>query len=371
MSRITQGKNDYETSTSEERDDMFQRWNSIKFDLRSFYSMKKRDVPLNDNDSVYTFDSNVKSGRPGWLQSQRSSFDGRRRLSAQRSAWKRGFVDTAIPTSQGSISSTSLPPTTATSGQGSFSSRPSTAEDAEFERAIMAAVQETSQGNEQEDAMVEAAIRESVRAVRQRGSLPEPIAELPEKDPSLFEDNEYEINDEEYQALIEKAINQSLIGETGDGFMDIDANEIMRNAQIASLESYAEIDTDEDEENLRRALEESRKPGLPPRRDTAEDGEIDDEEELARAIAASEEEAKRQQSERTEEEIVMEYILKQSMAEEEFKKQYGKGKGRAVADADEDEDDEDLRKALEESLRVSGQGETRPGLDGPSGSGSG
>merc|ERR1712070_471060 len=59
-------------------------------------------------------------------------------------------------------------------------------------------------------------------------------------------------------------------------------------------------------------------------------------------------EAKSQQ-ERTEEEIVLEYIKKQSLVEEQLR---SKGQSRAVASVDdEDEDDEDLRRALELSVQ--------------------
>ena len=46
----------------------------------------------------------------------------------------------------------------------------------------------------------------------------------------------------------------------------------------------------------------------------------------------------------------MEYVKKQSLAEEEFRKKHGKGKGKETGD--EGEDDEELKKAMEDTRDV-------------------
>jgi hypothetical protein len=63
----------------------------------------------------------------------------------------------------------------------------------------------------------------------------------------------------------------------------------------------------------------------------------------------------KERSQMTEEEIVMEYVKKQSLAEEQFRRK-GKGvvTGGQEAEGDEEEDEE-YRKAVEESLRSSGR----------------
>lgn len=356
MSRITQGQHDQAKATAEERDDIAKRWNNIKFELRNIYSLKRKEKATDNDDeeSTYTIDSGLRlsKSRTEWLHSRQLSFDERKSLQSQKNAQARRLSnDGPIPTSIANESSASL----ATTNTANSTSRSSTAEDAEYEQAIVAAVQETSRGIQEEDAAIEAAIRHSVRTMRERGGLPEPIAELPEvreknaQDPNIFDDDEFRITDTEYQELVEKAIQQSMAGQEG-GIMELDDT-----SAGGTWPSYSEAH-DEDDEQLRRAIAESQQPTLPARSPP-----VDDEAEMARAIAASQQEHQRKESQKTEEEIVMEYVMKQSLAEAELRKKYGKGKER-VEEQGADDDDEDLRRAMEESLQLS-----RGDASGPSG----
>lgn len=245
--------------------------------------------------------------------------------------------------------------------------------DTEYEAAIRASVMETSRGDAEEDAMVEAAIRESVKAVRQQGSLPDPVDLVATvKHHDLFEDEDYKITDEEYQNLIEQALRESLSGhaqypseaQASSSTQELDAWETAPPAYEGHQRSSgsAHTPTSDEDDDLQRAIEESRKapPILPPRTSPSQQVEGEDEEEqLRRAIEESRNEMERAQNERTEEDIVMEYVKKQSLAEEEYRKQHlDKGKGKEVADADDDE--EELRRAIEESLRLSGEGSSAP-----------
>ncbi|KAH6608969.1 glycosyltransferase family 28 [Trichoderma cornu-damae] len=230
--------------------------------------------------------------------------------------------------------------------------------DTEYEAAIRASVRETSRGDAGEDAMIEAAIRESVKAMRQQGSLPEPVRlPLDSKSPGVFDDDEYKITDEEYQDLIEQAIRESLIGHAGDfsTAQASSARELDSAATAVPTRSQGAFAPNGGQDaDFQRAVEESRKtpPALPPRQ-----REEDEEELFRRAIEASKDEMERAQHERTEEEIVMEYIKKQSLAEEEFRRQrLAKGKGKEAAEgaSDGDDEDEELKRAIEESLKMSG-----------------
>ena len=279
------------------------------------------------------------------------SSEDRKKLQLQKDRLKRGYVDAPMP-----------PP----SSSGS-SARQSLSEDAEYEQAIEASVKETSRGNAEEDAMVEAAIRESIKAMRQRGSLPEPASEPAEKkttDASIFEDEEYQITDEEYQTLVEQAIQQSLFnmgytsGEHGSDIMDHTSGNTNRSTAGAGPAPATHPAHHEEDAELRRAIEESKRaPDLPARSND------DAEEELQRAIEASKAELERHMSQQTEEDIVLEYVKKQSLVEEEYRRQSSKGKGKASQEAHESEDDEDLKRGLEESLRLA-----RGDGSGPSGS---
>ncbi|GAO16708.1 hypothetical protein UVI_02002540 [Ustilaginoidea virens] len=80
-------------------------------------------------------------------------------------------------------------------------------------------VRETSCGNVDEDSTIESAIRESVRAMRARGATLDTLHEANNfffEKGSIFEDEEYRIRYEDYQLLIEKAVQESLTSHTKD-----------------------------------------------------------------------------------------------------------------------------------------------------------
>jgi hypothetical protein len=227
-------------------------------------------------------------------------------------------------------------------------------EDAEFEKAIQASVKETSRGNAEEDAAIEAAIRESVLAVRQQGSLPDPVPRVSEKlgrDPSIFQDESFQITDKEYQDLIEQAIRDSMTSHTDPSYAPPHTGVAELDAAPSGQQSGMRDVQDQD---LKRAMTVSMDDAC------ASNGSPEDAE-FRQALEASKADAEKQQSQRTEEDIVLEYIKKQSLAEEEFRKQQqAKGKGRAEARDDDGVDDEDLKRAMEESLKMSGQDTSGP-----------
>lgn len=349
-SRIVQGRQDLGAASEEERADVILRWNNIKFDLKQFYMFKRKQEKSAEKGPAGAEGGESPFSRPktSWLQKRQLSSEERKRLQTQ----KRGFVDAPI-----------LPPSSSSSAQQSLS------EDVEMEQAIQASVQETSKGNAEEDAMIEAAIRESVNAIRQRGALPELVSgknnDRLEKDPGIFEDDEYKITDEEYQDLIEQAIQKSLASQS-EGFYGYDGSNSARDNTVTAAGPDAQesgvMQTDEEHDaELLRAMEASKNaPSVPPRR--ADDND-DDDADLQKALKASKQEGELETSQRTEEEIVLEYVKKQSLAEEEFRRQQGKGKGQ-FGGGNEDEHDEELKRAMEESLKISRGDDSGP--SGPS-----
>lgn len=327
-SRAAQGQREMQQAAHGERDDVVQRWNSFKSDLKNFQQFKKKEkVAGKRPEEPRQNSSEIGLERPqtGWQHTKNMSFDERKKLHADRDAWKKGFVDPPTPQSKSSDAS---------------SIQMSSSEDLELERAIQASVQETSRGNTEEDAQVEAAIRESIKVVRERTGTDE-AAPLPLKDPSIFEDAEYQITDEEYQNLVEQAIQQSLSNDAPtplySGASELDATPSHQPADSTN---------NEDDEELQRAIEASKKqapPALPPRQESYDDYE--------RAIAASKEAMENESSQRTEEDIVLEYVKKQSLAEEEYRQKIARGKDTVGAGTG-DEHDEELRRAMEESLMM-------------------
>ncbi|KAJ4261566.1 hypothetical protein NW762_006996 [Fusarium torreyae] len=339
-SRAVQGQHEMREATPGERDDIVQRWNNFKCDLKNFYQWKKKEKVAGKRPEEPRPDSadvGFEPPRTGWRHTRNLSFGERKKLHADKEAWKKGYVDVPLP--QSSSSDTS-------------SIQTGSSEDAELERAIRASVQETSRGNTEEDAQVEAAMRESIKAVRQRVESDE-AGPLPLKDPSIFEDADYQITDEEYQALVEQAIQRSLGNDVplpqDSGFAELDAKDTTASVSHPPAEST----NNENDEEFKRAIEASKNPPPLPPRD-------DNDDELERAIAASKEAMEKESSQRTEEDIVMEYVKKQSLAEEEYRKEIAKGKGPAGGG---EEDDEELRRAMEESLKMS-----KGDASGPSGS---
>ncbi|KAF0645288.1 hypothetical protein FPSE5266_00805 [Fusarium pseudograminearum] len=336
-SRAVQGQHEMQEATPGERNDVVQRWNNFASDLDKFYRWKKKEKVAGKRPEGSQQDSSeavLERPQTGWLHTRNLSFEKRKKLHADKEAWERASSDTPVPESKSS---------------GASAIQMHSSEDEELEKAIRASIQETSRGNAEEDAQVEAAMRESINVVRQRAEAGE-AAPLPLKDPSIFKDAEYQITDEEYQALVEQAIQQSL----GNDAPLPQYSEMPGFSETDTVAQSHTASTNDDDKELRQAIEASKKqspPPLPPR-------EVNDDE-FERAIAASKEAMEKESSQQTEEDIVMEYVKKQSLAEEEYRKKMGQGKPSANTG---DDDDEELRRAMEESLRMN-RGDT----SGPSG----
>jgi hypothetical protein len=318
-SRVKEGAEQLDGATVEEQGDIVARWQTHKSDLKAFYQRQKASKDNVQLDADAPVDESA-AGPPktGWFHTRNLSFDERKKLQEQKEAWKKRQA-AGVHSSGGS--STSF------------------LEDEEMEQAILASVKQTSRGNPEEDAKVEQAIRASVREMRriaeQSRELDGGISQSSTATSLPSEDDDIRnITDEEYQGLIEEAVRQSL------------AAEQIRQSQ--------HVDGDDDED-LRMAIEQSR---------TAQDAPAEDHEaELRRVIEQSEKEHREQlHRQKTEEDIVLEYVKKQSLAEEEFRKSKLKGKAVGSSQDDADEEDEDLKRALEESLQMSADGPGGPSL---------
>ncbi|KAK4672869.1 hypothetical protein QC763_106820 [Podospora pseudopauciseta] len=397
-SRAKQGEEDLEFSTEEERRDILARWREMRqdgHDLKGLYSRYK-DIKNEDRELSGEGRSNNKEEEPktGWLRTRGLSFDKRKELHRQKEEWRRTHQGgAASPMSPGDVT----PPERGMSrGSGSSSTNNMlmALDDHEaIEAAIRESVQRTSNGNPEEDAAIEQLVRASVMGMRRQAAERALAAaenqavdnrgasgqNTPPERPPQFDagwpvdfkgnyisDEEFtNITDEEYQALIEEAVRQSLMEEQADqrgqSYQPYYADEkaALRNLQRKPVPSPRD-----------EAFElPGNSGGTPPQRNSND--RDDEEEQLRRALEESEKEFRKDkeklQRQMTEEEIVLEYVKKQSLQEEEFKRatrQSGsrEGKGKDVSESWEvlneysDEDDEDLKRALEESLRMANKG---------------
>ncbi|KAI1496357.1 hypothetical protein F5X99DRAFT_74373 [Biscogniauxia marginata] len=380
-SRISQGNEDLKGAPAEERHDIETRWMNIKDNNKGFYALKQkekgksRDVSPSapHHATVSTEFLAEEPPKTGWLHTRHLSYDERKRLQDQKKEWKRKY------TQPGTTNSIASGDTVAASGTDGTHEQ-----DDEFEQAIQKAVRETSRGNALEDARVEQAIRSSVGVLRTRSTTTSSLGSLssnvsggpnsgyfsgyvpdvkhahpdkPRKMPFSPDDLEG-ITDEEYQALIEQAVQLS-IAEHQQGAIhmyDREDDEDDEDFKRALERSQTEPTTTFDDVDYKKAIEASH---------AEHGGQLDEEEELRRAIEESErahkEELARVNSLKSEEDIVLEYVKKQSLAEEEYRKKTAKGK-QGDTGADEEEE---LRRALEESMQT-GNAERQGGGGGPS-----
>ncbi|KAJ4296089.1 hypothetical protein N0V88_004791 [Collariella sp. IMI 366227] len=239
-SRVLQGEEDMAGSTAEERMDVMARWHTVREDLKGFYLLKQREgekarvaaaavaaaAHANPAKSMQAEGSAERAGmavseagpssssRPSWKNLQTTKPWGRlRTLSSSTTP----TLTTGTELGTGST----IPPTTASSSAPSeflFDDHEA------MERAIQQSVVQTSTGDKEEDARIEAAVRASVMEM-QRVTEQEKqeswwmtqgwVADqkVVPVEVGLTDEEWTNITDEEYQALIEEAVRQSLLGQ--------------------------------------------------------------------------------------------------------------------------------------------------------------
>lgn len=356
VSRVLQGQDDFRYATIQEKNDVVLRFNTMTDAMAGFRTLKHNNASVDGPGENAEGAVGPIPGTPpktGFFQTKNLSFEERKNLHALKNAWKNknktetvaSVLNPSANLSQGSASPSA--PTTP-----SFSP-----ENDEMERAIRESVAQTSNGDHTEDARIEAQIRASVKEMRRvaeerkrqehvrdwKAPLP---PELPVRNSSgkVQGDISEDITDEEFEALVAEAVRQSLIAQVQEG---VEEHGVVGGG----------IDWDEDE-YLRQAMQESMQAATVTRGGD-NDGVYD--EDLKKAMEESEkahqEHLARTSTERTEEDIIMEYVKKQSLVEEEYRRQKAQGKQSIALGAGdvEEEEDEDLKRAMEESLKISGK----------------
>jgi len=356
--RTAQGFEDAKNATAEERRDVLSRWNLHKDE---YQSEKQKIVEHGGPEGQDTGHLTPK----GFMQTRHLSFDERKKLHGKRKAkreeearkvhgdkdhpmcpfCRRKNSHTHTPREEPHL----LPEDVADHDH-----------DEEFEQAIKASVAATSRGNADEDAMIERAIRASVRelysAQESSGSDHDALnraiqASIAEAEAHRREaqqlssphDEKRELSEEEaeHQAALERAIQESLL---------------QYQLKVHDHEGEAE---DEDED-VRRAIQMSKELNIAKGKDVAS---IDDDDDFKLALQKSKESAEK---EKNEEDVVLEYVKKQSLLEGKMKESVP-DKGPAELPADESNvdkkekseqesaaDEEALRLAIEESMKGAG-----------------
>lgn len=325
--RTAQGYEDSQSATKEERLDIINRWREHK----SEYQNTKQKMHERGPDGQETGRISPK----GFFQTRHLSFEERKKLHAERQKRReeernkvQGKDGHRCPFCARNTAHRHTPrPVQDTPSTTDLSTEP---QNLEFEEAIHASVAATSRGNEEEDLMIERAIRASVR-------------ELQGAQGSTLSDSE----------ALERAI-QASIAESGRG----------RSATIEDAGPIVMSDEEaEHQELLEKAIQQSlREYQTAPRDNTPTGHRVSEQEEadLKRALEASqsshvdEHQASSAASQaKTEEEIVLEYIKKQSLAEEKHRQELlAKGKGKEASSSAAD--DEALERAIAESMTTAG-----------------
>lgn len=376
--RTAQGFEDAKTVTTEERREIIGHWTLHKDE---YQSEKQKIVDLGGPEGQGTGHLTPK----GFLQTRHLSFDERKKLHADRKLRREEEAKKVrgdkkhpnCPFCRRSTAHNHAPvqnQLTAAPDESTTTLLDGSAEsEDEFEAAIKASVAATSRGNADEDAMIERAIRASVRELYAASgpsdsdhdalsrAIKASIAEAENHRKSSQQGGELggpaAITDEEaeHQVALEKAIQESLLQYQARAGGDVDEDAVQS----------------EDDEDLKKALALSRELSKAKGKQVADDEGSDAE--LKLAIQKSKESVDR---EKTEEEVVLEYVKKQSLLEQELAEDGQRGRPReAVAELQGDDavakktekskgekekesqaDEEALRLAIEESMKGAGGG---------------
>ncbi|KAG5996656.1 hypothetical protein E4U52_006097 [Claviceps spartinae] len=305
-SRIVQGNQDRVGAGEEEKGDIIIRWNNMNPNLKYFHEPKRNErsaqkAKMGAAGPSHTPVSPSPQFKAHWSHGHNSPSEGKQKLVVH----ERDLFNLTIPIE-------------ASHGSGVATPSPVSG-DVDYETAIQASVYETSRGDGEEDAAVEAAIRESVEAMRARDIILDSLfkaSELPEKDASIFQDEEYRISDEEYQELIERAIQQSSASQIIDCDSDQGSGIVVAEPSTSAAASNGIEESAQHNANLCRAIDDSK--------NTKYLQHEDDEASLQQAIELSKQELDCYQTRRNEENIVLEYMKKQSLSEEEYRQNMDK-----------------------------------------------
>lgn len=292
--RTAQGYEELAASTEQQRLDIVKRWQATQLELHKEKQRIKHAGPTPPN-CVFL---RVKNAAHSSLEERRKhAKNGRLHKAptqAKRGSSARRKSEEMAAGPQPLVSGDSL----------------AHADTATFEEAIQSSVKATSRGDPQEDALIERAIRASVLELRKA---------------SRTGDSEEAIQ-RAIQASVAEAAQAKKANPVGSESDSPDADDGLRLSLQRSLSYHpsAEVHADDepDDSGVETGYEDDVASATPPKANQSETG--DDDAHFHKAMEQSrldhEQKLKDLEKERTEEEIVLEYIKKQSLREEEHRR---------------------------------------------------
>jgi UDP:flavonoid glycosyltransferase YjiC (YdhE family) len=316
--RTAQGYDEWNASSVEERRDIVARWKHMQKDIK-----KKRNM---DELVKEILDEKKKKLNQGWGEA-RSRYSAVRMASMgqfNRSSEIPGYED-----SQSAALAAEAEGATLDHAQTYQGPQRNVLDHDELDDAIRQSVQETSKGDPYEDAAVERAIRASMT------ELQKARAERPQQQVADTEDEDLQL-----------ALAQSASEAQDQGKSQVVHDEELERVLAQSLRDHrrelggstAEEDDDEYHQPIQMVDSSA---DQPPAYDP---GHLSGTTQEQYEAEQSEHPGEKTQQEKTEEQIVMEYVKKQSLLEQ----QHQKGKGKQPQN---DEEDAELQQALKMSMR--------------------
>lgn len=285
--RTAQGFEDLKHSTHAERMDVIHKWRTIQLELgKEKHQVKNCTVPPPCR----------------FLKTRHMSFDEKRHLARNKIKHQNNAKpQTAKNRGAGHISSGLPLQHSLTFPQPASVSSVHN----EFEEAIQRSVVATSKGNPEEDAVIEKAIRASVLELQQASDEGDDEAMLQRAiQASIAEARRAKGQNQHHSQQLEAALIQSIqqspsVRQESTHIKDLDFDD-------------SGIDTDEDE-NIKTAIESSKQLSI------AEDRDENLKQALAESKRFNDEHEQALKQVKTEEEIVLEYVKRQSLAEDAYK----------------------------------------------------
>ena len=300
--RTAQGYDEWEKSLEDDRLDAVRKWHDIQLEL----SKEKHQVKIHKTPPPCRF-----------LKTRHMSHDDGKTIVHGKKARNKFSISNIGDSSSPKIGAAPAPLQHAQTYPRASSSH---SDSAEFEQAIQLSVAATSKGNPEEDDLVEKAIRASVAELQQaskegdddkalKRAIQASVAEAARNQ----KDGKYH-SEQLHDALYHSIHQRPALARSPTDIADLNFDD-------------SGVDTDEDE-NIKIALESSKKLHHTRQRD----------EELERVLDESKKlhelHEKGLEKQMTEEEIVIEYVKKQSLAEEKYREATEAGHQKSVFQKD-------------------------------------